>query len=347
MGRLIYRSDSGGRESVVRCLQRVIALTAIGIAALAVWSGPAAAADPVSLAASAPSPSEIDNATPVAAAAAPESPESPAAAAPTSDVAPAPPPEVPAVPDVAAPAVPDPVSVESSNPVAPIAADSGHEVEHMTAAIPAVQTPKPPAPKTPAIAPTSIASTITHTVPEHSSQIGVNGPADPIADVTAAPGHISAPSDAPARPPMTASTDDRDDGVFLPLPRALAPTITVTVHRIAALVDNPGATSPLDLLIGDSSASAASSSGSSSAPETMHGGGSAPGIPGLPAPLQIPLAGSATGNGNSSTGFFLFGFAALLVGLIGPAAPALGRRLQGSPASWRPAPYLSLLELPG
>jgi hypothetical protein len=65
-----------------------------------------------------------------------------------------------------------------------------------------------------------------------------------------------------------------------------------------------------------------------------------------PAPSDAPVPGAPDGVGPSG-GIFFFGFAALLLGLLGFAAPALSRRLQGIPASWRPAPYLSLLERPG
>jgi hypothetical protein len=118
--------------------------------------------------------------------------------------------------------------------------------------------------------------------------------------------------------------------------------ISVTVNHV--MPTTAKRISPSSLLKVSGPANAVSSSSPSSAPVSADDG---PGFPGFPAPIQIPVLGSSGSTSTSSSGFFFFGFAGLLVGLWAAFAPALSRRLQGSPASWRPTPYLSLLELPG
>ena len=69
----------------------------------------------------------------------------------------------------------------------------------------------------------------------------------------------------------------------------------------------------------------------------------APG-PGDPGHLPGVFSGAAQVAPN---GLSLFGFAALLLVALMAAAPAISRRIQIPPASWRPVPFISLLERPG
>jgi hypothetical protein len=90
-------------------------------------------------------------------------------------------------------------------------------------------------------------------------------------------------------------------------------------------------------------------SGSTAAPAATtqpHRGGSTPGLPGLPGPLQLPGLGLADGSNISSSGIFFFAFA-ILLGLLVLGGRALSKRLRSAPASWRPVRFVALLERPG
>jgi hypothetical protein len=318
----------------MRRLIDFLALTTIGLAGLAVWGGPAAAADPV------PLPDSVQPPTapaPASEAAAPATPAAPA----LDDAAPAP------APEVAPPQTPDPSStvsgpVQTANgavdaaPTAPAAVQTQAPADVAAAATQTIDR----GPSAPTI---SVDAAAAKPVSAHTVPIDVKQTSTSVAHTAPSPPDpVSAPS-PPGPPPASSRGDDRDGREFLPLPGALAPPTTLTVHRLPAS-DGISEASLLGLLAGDLSAPA--SGESAPAPETLRDAGSAPGLPGLPSPLQVLLTGSASGSG-SSTGFFLFGFAALLAGLIATAAPALSRRLVGSPARCRPVPHLALLERPG
>jgi hypothetical protein len=323
MGHLIDHSKSGAGNGFIRCLQRATALSVIGFAVLALWSSSAAAADtapvnPTPLPPAVTTPAE-DASAQVAAKApsTPDVPDVPAVAAPTSVPAP-------------------PASVPSTVPAVPALAQ--------TVAAPAVDQKTPALPKPPAISVSSVHSAVAGSVSGTAKAATPKTIADSLPDPTnAAPLRVDVPAVASVPNPPVSAEHPRDLGRSAWMPRALAPAITVTVHRIAKTFGNGDSISLFDQPV---TGAAGPSASGSPAPQSMHGGGT-PDLPGLPLPLQIPLAGSASGSGSSSTGLFLFGSAGLLVGLLGLTAPALSRRLQGSPASWRPAPYLSLLELPG
>jgi hypothetical protein len=69
--------------------------------------------------------------------------------------------------------------------------------------------------------------------------------------------------------------------------------------------------------------------------------------PAEPTPPVAPTpAGTAGFAGISASVLLLSGFAALLV-MFSAAVPRLIRRLDAVSASWRPMPFLSLLERPG
>ena len=315
-------------------LKQTIVMGVVGCAALALWAVPASAAD--TPAPGAPATESQTPAPPPADPQAPAQPEDVQPEAPAADAQPAPeaptaeapaPPEAPASPELStAAAAPN---APASNPTS-TSSETVHEVSSGTAS---VQTAAPATggQKGSGVAGVDALSgndTVEQTLTQTSDSAGAaaNGP---VANLGAA---------AESGDQLAGGLGNRDvlrDESSSP---SSSGAIPATMKNLVSILDDglvSGAILP---------ATGSTTGGSNAAPATT---GSAPGLPGLPAPLQIPVLGSAGGSSTSSSGFFFFGFAGLLVGLLAAFAPALGRRLQGPPAGWRPAPYLSLLELPG
>lgn len=290
-------------QRVFQCAQRAIAIAVVGCAALALWAGPASAADTSS---SAPAVSD-------------QVPESVDTASP--DAVPASTPEVP------------------QTPTAP------------DATVPTVATPPAPALVQDVPGAASNASTSIHTAAPASD---ATSPAQQTLERTA--GQVRSANET-AKQALTHVSDTADVGGNqsaagsrssemlrggMTPPRSIAGSaISISVkHVMPGGMDRFASPLSLQVISGPASAGGAPS-------VSDNAGGSGPNLPGLPGPLQMPVSGFSGGSTTSSNGFFLFGFAGLLVGLLAAFAPAQSRRLEGSSASWRPAPYLSLLELPG
>jgi hypothetical protein len=137
-------------------------------------------------------------------------------------------------------------------------------------------------------------------------------------DLAAAIGNAATPPDSAVLAPPPGPDPDMD-----------ATTASDAVSKLAALAGPPEPSTDRISLSAPSSGPALDAR-PSPAPDPMNGPSSQPGIA-----------------GPSSNGFFLFGFVALLLSLLGLAAPAIGRRLRIAPACWRPVPFVSLLERPG
>ena len=338
MGHLLDQPDSL-LQRVFQCAQRTIAIAVVGCAALALWAGSATAADnPAPGAAApqsqAPTPPPVDP-QPAAAPAAQTQAPAPIAEAP----APAP---APATPAAEAPAVPE----------LPLEAPAASQV-----AVPAAT------PEAPASNPTSTVSETVHSVNSGAASVKTGAPA---AGTPKVAGADALPGDDTVAQTLTQATDSAGVDAAVPglgavedtagqLPGELGNRDLLRDEWTSLLSSGAGAISAtiegLASILNDGPVSAAilPANGSPSAglSTTPAANGSAPGLPGFPPPIQIPVLGSAGGSSTSSSGLFFFGFAGLLVGLWAAFAPAIGRRLQGPPAGWRPAPYLSLLELPG
>jgi hypothetical protein len=319
MGHLIDQPDSL-LQRVIQCAQRAIAIAVVGCAALALWAGPASAADP------SPSVAGTGEAqTPAPQVDAPAAAEQ--ATDPVQTAAPAPADAAPPAP-VAAQA-PDLPSVAAPVPAAPAVRTAASNVEGTVTTGLAGPTSKAPAPVHHGLpAGDGVKQTLTGAV----DSADVSGAA---ASVPALGGTSSAASESAAEPTgrelrrggMTPPRSPAGSAVSI----SVKQLITEGIDRFASAF---GLHAPAGVANAGASASASGASTSS-------------GLPGLPGPLQVPVLGSSGSPTTSSSSFFFFGFAGLLVGLWAAFAPALSRRLQGSPASWRPAPYLSLLELPG
>jgi hypothetical protein len=322
MGHLIDQPASPLQRSIQRA-QRTIAIAVVGCAALALWSAPASAAETAApdIGGSAAQSQPLPVSAPVPQSVADTAGVATDASQALTDTAPA----VPNLP-VKAPSVPR-ATVPASAPQVPASVPSATVSD-------AVHTASS---HTPAVDTAAATSGITKT--SSGPPIQIPGPTD----VSGASGSVSNLAGGPSasdQPPSGPS--GRALHRALNPPRSQAPgVISVSVRHVRQpMLANIGA--PPRLL----TSSTPDSSGSSSA--TLPAAGSShPDFPGLPGPLQIPVLGSGGSPTTSSSSYFFFGFAGLLVGLWAAFAPALSRRLQGSPASWRPAPYLSLLELPG
>jgi hypothetical protein len=304
-------------QRVLQHAQRTIAIAVVGCAALALWAGPAAAADtqassnvqaPVAPTPASNVPATADQASDTVATVAPE----------PADVAvtvPVPAPDVPQV-SASAPAVPA---------AAPAPTPTVRNVTSKASA--SIDTAVP---GSDAVAAAKVGA-VQQTLNQVSDSAGVDGAAGSVADL----GSSSPAADQPvANPPGR----EMLRGGMTP-PRSIAASaISISVKHVMLGMDRFASPFSLQVTSGPLNDGGASSA---------SGPVSDDGLPSLPGPLQIPVLGSSGSTSTSSSGFFFFGFAGLLVGLWAAFAPALSRHLQGSPASWRPAPYLSLLELPG
>jgi hypothetical protein len=119
--------------------------------------------------------------------------------------------------------------------------------------------------------------------------------------------------------------------------------ISITVSRIGAQLLGGTITALQDELLAGASIGVVDQAAADSSPAHPAAGGEHGPIPDR-APAPLPVSGSPS---PTSSGFYFFGFAALLVGLFGLRAPALSRRLANAPDRWQPVPYLALLERPG
>jgi hypothetical protein len=327
-------------------LARLLVILAAGCAGLALVAASAAAAPPqtppgqaVAAGAGEGSPDSSTGSVPAAPASTGPQTEPASAEAPTATPAPAPAaspsapsaPETGATTDAAAPA-------DQAPDLATTGSATGHAIDTslpapdlaQKAAAPSLQAPAAPAIDPPATPHSDLTASATAVLGSATREVGipqgvdvtppVDGPAPMIAPGNAGalnPGSLSGPGASgsdPGHPPIS--------------PEAVLPRGVELSAIAAAILQSPVALSTV-LSPSDSSAMAPA-------------GGSSP----TRAPTDAPSPG-APSDGGSLSGFFFFGIAALLLGLLGLAAPALGRRLQGIPASWRPAPYLSLLERPG
>jgi hypothetical protein len=319
MGHSIDQPDSL-RQRVIQCAQRAIAIVVVGCAALALWAGPASAADPVPAVAETgetqtPAP-PVDAPTPAEQA---TDPVQTAATAPADAAPPAP----------VAVQAPDLPSVAAPVPAGPAVQTAASDVQGTVKTGLAGPTSKALAPAHHGLpAGDGVKQTLTGAV----DSADVNGAA---ASVPALAGTSSAASESAAEP----AGRELRRGAMTPPRSPAGSTVSISVKQlIADGIDRFASTFGLQAPAGVADAGASSRASDA---------GTNPGLPGLPGPLQIPALGSGGSPTTSSSSFFFFGFAGLLVGLWAAFAPALSRRLQGSPASWRPAPYLSLLELPG
>ena len=355
MGHLIDQPASP-LQRLFQCAQRTIAIVVVGCAALALWAGPAIAADPPATdsspaadsppatPASAADESSQASTTPAPTAAGPDLPP-PADQAGDTGSAPAPETSLASAP--AAPTSEGPkVGTDATQGVAETVASQGSDPIDvptgsidMPAQTPDIQTSSSvdnairtgqEAGHTTLAAETSNASVASavHALPSESSQ--QSSIYEDIARLT---------SDQPASSDPPASNFDRGDW-----------TPPLVIDRSGPSDPRPSADSKRFAL--PSSLTAARSldaSGSTALPTAttqLHRSGSAPGSPELPGPLQLPGLGLADGSSTSSNGIFFFAFA-ILLGLLVLGGRALSKRLRSAPASWRPVPFVALLERPG
>ena len=303
-------------------------MVVLGCAALALWTAPAMAAEsPVPAPVAEPAATAPAEPTPAAVDAASDVQESSATAA---------------APDVSAPDAP--ASAPAPDPTAlSAAAASGPEVTPVqvpTAApsnLAATATRQAVAPAAP-----TVPATVTTGMSQPSAGQVVSG-GHPVEGTLGHATRSSNVNDSDPRSNLQGFADDAGGG---PLSGPARPGLageapSPPTRHTAAAPDRP-----LQLLSFLTERYGAASGSSGTAASTRaNGDGPVPAHP-TPGPLQLPGLGSDGGSNTSSNGFFFFAFA-ILLGLLVLVGQALSKRLRSAPASWRPVPFVALLERPG
>ena len=333
-------------QRVIQYVQRTIAIAVVGCAALALWAAPAIAADPPaadSPPAAAASAADENSQAPLAPPPTAAGPDFPPPADQAGETGSAPTPETALAPATPTSDVPEVETAATQAIAETVASQEPDSIDVPTGSIdvpaqtPAIRTSNSvdnairtgqEAGRTTLAAKTSNASVASavHALPSESTQQIT----DDVARLTSDP---PASNDPPA--------SDFDRGGWTP---------PLVIDRSGPSDPRPSADSKRFALPSSlTTARIHNASGSTAAPAAttqLHEGGSTPGLPGLPGPLQLPGLGLADGSNTSSNGIFFFAFA-ILLGLLVFGGQALSKRLRSAPASWRPVPFVALLERPG